>query len=68
VSCLRTLMTAPVYPHLVFTLSRPHCSTSKHYGGKSQCQIVDLKEVSGVCYRVRRSWPGARLHWCLVTL
>ena len=28
VSCLLTLMTVPVYPHLVFTLSRPHCSTS----------------------------------------
>jgi len=27
-------MTTPVHPHLVFTLSRPHCSTSKHYGCK----------------------------------
>jgi len=41
-------MTAPVYPHLVFSLPRPHCSTSQHYGCKSQCQIADLKEVSGV--------------------
>jgi len=28
-------MTTPVQPHLVFTLSRPHCSTSTHYGCKS---------------------------------
>jgi len=30
VCCLLTLMTTPVHPHLVFTLYRPHCSTSKH--------------------------------------
>jgi len=35
VYCLLTLMTTPVHPHLVFTLSRPHCSTSKDYGCKS---------------------------------
>jgi len=38
-------MTTQVHPHLVFTLSRPHCITSKHYGC---CQPTDLKEVSGV--------------------
>jgi len=25
-------MTIPVHPHLVFVLSRPRCSTSKHCG------------------------------------
>jgi len=25
-------MTMPVHPHLVFVLSRPRCSTSKHCG------------------------------------
>ena len=42
-------MTTPVHLHLVvFTLSIPHCSTSKHCSCKSLCQPSHLKEVSGV--------------------
>jgi len=59
----------PVQPHLVFTLYRTLCSTSKHYG----CTVnLNVRSLTWRKYRayfwVRRSWPCTRLHWCLVTL